>query len=81
MLLIANKLLPAAAMHNMSRLMLGIPKQGSMRDGAWPLTVGQRAMVTAAKVVPQPVMKRIADRMARKAAAQQAAEQESENNG
>jgi NAD(P)-dependent dehydrogenase (short-subunit alcohol dehydrogenase family) len=60
MLLVSNRLLPAIGMHHMSRIILGIPRQGSMRDGAWPLTTAQRGMVLAAKVIPQPVMKRLA---------------------
>ena len=32
-------------MHHMSRLVMGIPRQGAMRDGACPLTTAQRAMV------------------------------------
>jgi NAD(P)-dependent dehydrogenase (short-subunit alcohol dehydrogenase family) len=81
MLLVSNRLLPAPGMHHMSRLVLGIPKQGSMRDGAWPLTGTQKAMIAAAKVIPKPLMNRIADRIARKAAASAAAEQGSEHNG
>lgn len=69
MLLVSNRLLPAPGMHHMSRLVLGIPKQGSMRDGAWPLTGTQKAMMAAAKVIPKPIMARLADRAARKAAA------------
>lgn len=60
MLLAANRILPASGMHHVSRVVLGIPRQGSMRDGAWPLTVGQRAMVVAARVLPQPVLQRLA---------------------
>lgn len=60
MLLAANRILPASGMHHVSRVVLGIPRQGSMRDGAWPLTVGQRAMVFAARVLPQPVLQRLA---------------------
>lgn len=60
MLLVANRILSASGMHHMSRVVLGIPRQGSMRDGAWPLTVGQRAMVFAARVLPQPVLQRLA---------------------
>ncbi|OBI09310.1 SDR family oxidoreductase [Mycobacterium scrofulaceum] len=60
MLLAANRILPAPGMHHMSRVVLGIPRQGSMRDGAWPLTVGQRAMVFAARVLPRPVLQRVA---------------------
>lgn len=60
MLLVTSRLLPAPGMHHMSRLVLGIPRQGSMRDGAYPLTTAQRAMVFAAKVLPQPVLTRLA---------------------
>jgi NAD(P)-dependent dehydrogenase (short-subunit alcohol dehydrogenase family) len=62
MLLVSNRILPAIGMHHMSRIVLGIPKQGSMRDGAWPLTLGQRAqmgLVFATKVIPTPVMQRL----------------------
>ena len=40
MLLASNRILPAIGMHHVSRVILGIPKQGSMRGGAWPLTFG-----------------------------------------
>ena len=60
MLLVSNKILPAIGMHHMSRIVLGIPRQGSMRGGAWPLTFAQRTMVLVAKVLPQPVMQRLA---------------------
>lgn len=60
MLLAFNRVLPAATMHHMSRIMLGIPRQGSMRDGAWPLTTSQKAMVFVARVLPQPVLQRLA---------------------
>lgn len=62
MLLAFSRLLPAAGMHHMSRVILGIPKYGSMRDGAWPLTTAQRGMVLAARVIPQPVLKFLAER-------------------
>jgi hypothetical protein len=39
---------------------MGIPKQGSMRDGAWPLTTAQKAMALVARVLPQPVLQRLA---------------------
>ena len=52
MLLASNRILPASGMHHMSRIVMGIPRQGSMRDGAWPLTTAQRAMVLVAKVLP-----------------------------
>jgi len=60
MLLALSRILPATGMHHMSRVVLGIPKRGSMRDGAWPLTTAQKAMVFATKVIPQPVMQRLA---------------------
>ncbi|BBY38687.1 putative short-chain dehydrogenase/reductase [Mycobacterium mantenii] len=60
MLLVANRILPASGMHHMSRIVLGIPRQGSMRDGAWPLTTTQKAMMFVARVLPQPVMQRLA---------------------
>ncbi len=77
MLLVSNRLLPSSGMHHMSRLVLGIPRQGAMRGGAWPLTGAQRAMVLAAKVIPQPVMQRLMGLAARRAAA---SEQGSETN-
>lgn len=80
MLLVFSRLLPSAAMHHMSRLVLGIPRQGAMRDGAWPLTTAQRGMMFAIKVIPQPVMKVLTDRAARKAAASTVVEQGSESN-
>jgi len=62
MLLVSSRILPAIGMHHMSRIVLGIPKQGSMRDGAWPLTLAQRAqmaLLLATKVIPQPVLQRL----------------------
>jgi NAD(P)-dependent dehydrogenase (short-subunit alcohol dehydrogenase family) len=66
MLLVSNRILPASGMHHMSRVILGIPKQGSMRDGAWPLTTGQKAMVLVARVLPQPVLQRLASLAAKR---------------
>lgn len=60
MLLALNRILPASGMHHMSRIVLGIPRQGSMRDGAWPLTAAQKAMVFAARVLPAPLLRRLA---------------------
>lgn len=65
MLLVANRILPAAGMHHMSRIVLGIPRQGSMRNGAYPLTASQRVMVFAARVLPPPVLQRLAPLAAR----------------
>src|SRR6478609_6763800 len=42
MLLASNRFLPAAGMHQVSRLVMGIPRQGAMRRGAAPLTAAQR---------------------------------------
>ena len=66
MLLVSNRILPASGMHHMSRIVLGIPRQGSMRDGAWPLTTAQKAMVFAARVLPQPVTQRLASLAAKR---------------
>jgi NAD(P)-dependent dehydrogenase (short-subunit alcohol dehydrogenase family) len=66
MLLAFNRILPASGMHHMSRIVLGIPRQGSMRDGAWPLTAAQRGMALIAKVLPQPVLQRLAALAARR---------------
>jgi NAD(P)-dependent dehydrogenase (short-subunit alcohol dehydrogenase family) len=71
MLLASSRILPAIGMHHMSRTALGIPKQGSMRDGAWPLTTGQKAMVFAARVIPQPVLTRLASLAAKRRKGQQ----------
>ena len=66
MLLASNRILPASGMHHMSRIVLGIPRQGSMRGGEWPLTAGQRAMVLAARVLPPSVLQRLASLAARR---------------
>lgn len=79
MLLALNRVLPAVGMHHMSRLILGIPRFGAMRDGAWPLTTAQRGMVLAMKVLPQPVQTRLTALAARRAAARQTSEQGSTN--
>jgi NAD(P)-dependent dehydrogenase (short-subunit alcohol dehydrogenase family) len=74
-LLASNRLLPAPGMHHMSRIVLGIPRHGAMRDGAWPLTTVQRAMVLVAKVLPRPVMQRLAKIAAQRAAAKETSTQ------
>jgi NAD(P)-dependent dehydrogenase (short-subunit alcohol dehydrogenase family) len=79
MLLAANRVLPSSAMHHVPRLVMGIPRHGTMRGGAVPLTGAQRAMVLAARILPQPVMQRLASLMMRYSAAKQAAHG-SENN-
>jgi NAD(P)-dependent dehydrogenase (short-subunit alcohol dehydrogenase family) len=63
MLLASSRILPASGMHHMSRVVLGIPRQGSMRDGAYPLTVAQRAekvLLFAAKVLPPRILQGVA---------------------
>jgi NAD(P)-dependent dehydrogenase (short-subunit alcohol dehydrogenase family) len=81
MLLASNRLLPSSGMHHLSRVVLGIPRQGSMRGGAYPLTGVQRAMVLAARVLPQPVLQRLTSLAIRLAPAKQGQQDESENNG
>ena len=66
MLLISSRILPASGMHHVSRIVLGIPRQGSMRGGAYPLTATQKAMVFVAKVLPQPVLQRLASLAAKR---------------
>jgi NAD(P)-dependent dehydrogenase (short-subunit alcohol dehydrogenase family) len=66
MLLASNRILPAIGMHHVSRIVMGIPRQGSMRGGAWPLTAGQKAMVLAARVLPAPVLQRVASLAAKR---------------
>lgn len=66
MLLAANRILPPTGMHHVSRIALGIPRFGAMRDGAWPLTTGQTAMVFAAKILPRPVLQRVASLAAKR---------------
>ena len=74
MLLMSSRILPAIGMHHLSRIVLGIPKQGSMRGGAYPLTASQRAMVFAARVLPQPVLQRLASLAAKRHKAAQGSE-------
>ena len=59
MLLVSSRILPPSGMHHMSRIVLGIPRQGSMRGGAYPLTFGQKAMVAAARVIPAPMLQKL----------------------
>jgi NAD(P)-dependent dehydrogenase (short-subunit alcohol dehydrogenase family) len=79
MLLASNRILPAIGMHHMSRIVMGLPRYGAMRGGAYPLTGGQRAMVLAARVLPQPVLQRLASLAMRLAPAKQGHRDESEN--
>ncbi|HEY9302916.1 MAG TPA: SDR family oxidoreductase [Mycobacterium sp.] len=59
MLLALNRILPSSGMHHVSRIVLGIPRQGSMRGGAWPLTAGQKIMVFAARILPPALLRRL----------------------
>lgn len=78
MLLVSNRFLPSSGMHHLSRIVLGIPRQGAMRGGAYPLTATQKAMVLAMKVVPPPVMQRIVAAAGKRAAAKQPPQQQKE---
>ncbi|HET7739347.1 MAG TPA: short-chain dehydrogenase/reductase, partial [Mycobacterium sp.] len=60
MLLLASRFLSQGGMYQMSRLAMGLPRQGAIRDGTASLTLGQRAMIRAATTLPAPVMQRIA---------------------
>jgi NAD(P)-dependent dehydrogenase (short-subunit alcohol dehydrogenase family) len=80
MLLAFNRILPSRGMHHMSRVVMGIPRYGTMRDGAYPLTGTQRAMVLAARVLPQPVLQRLAS-LAMRLAPKRSQQDESENHG
>ncbi|MEZ0354216.1 SDR family oxidoreductase [Mycobacterium sp. pR1184] len=74
MLLAFNRILPSSGMHHLSRTVLGIPKQGSMRGGAWPLTTSQKAMVFVARVLPPPVLQRLASLAAKRRKANEGTE-------
>jgi hypothetical protein len=76
MLLASSRILPASGMHHMSRIVLGIPRQGSMRGGAYPLTAAQNAMVFAAKVLPAPVLKGLASLAAKRRQRSQGTEED-----
>ncbi len=77
MLLASNRILPSAGMHHISRLVLGIPRKGRIHE----LTGAQRAMVLAARVLPAPVLQRVALIAMRLSSARQAPEQGSGNHG
>jgi NAD(P)-dependent dehydrogenase (short-subunit alcohol dehydrogenase family) len=81
MLLASNRFLPASGMHQMSRVVMGLPRQGALRGGAAPLTRAQRAMVFAARILPPPAMQRIASLVMRFSSAKQAPQQGSEHHG
>jgi NAD(P)-dependent dehydrogenase (short-subunit alcohol dehydrogenase family) len=76
MLLVSNRILPASGVHHVSRIVLGIPRQGSMRGGAWPLTAAQKVLVFATRVLPAPVLQRVASLAARRSKAPKGTEGE-----
>ncbi len=60
MLLIANRVLPAAGVHQMTRLAMGLPRQGRMSSTATPpMGMKMRTVVLAARVLPAPVLLRL----------------------
>ncbi|OMC40809.1 short-chain dehydrogenase/reductase [Mycobacterium sp. GA-1841] len=79
MLLVSNRILPSAGMHHVSRLVLGIPRQGQLRSGT--PTASQRAMVLAARIFPAPVLQRVASVAMRFWSVRQAPEQQSGGHG
>jgi NAD(P)-dependent dehydrogenase (short-subunit alcohol dehydrogenase family) len=81
MLLASNRILPAAGMHHVSRIVMGIPRYGAMRGGAVPLTAAQKAMVFAARVLPPTVLQRLASLAMRFSPAKNAPQHGRENNG
>jgi NAD(P)-dependent dehydrogenase (short-subunit alcohol dehydrogenase family) len=80
MLLVSNRFLPSSGMHHISRIVLGIPRQGSMRGGAYPLTAAQKVMVFAAQKLPASVLTRLTS-LAMRFAPKQEPEQGSDSNG
>jgi NAD(P)-dependent dehydrogenase (short-subunit alcohol dehydrogenase family) len=65
MLVLSSRLLPQAGMYHMSRVAMGLPRQGAVRDGTVALTLSQRLMIKAATTLPPPVLQRIAGVMAK----------------
>ncbi|MET7770029.1 SDR family oxidoreductase [Nocardia sp. NPDC005366] len=58
-LLVSNRLLPTKAMHQVVRVAMGLPKYKAMRPATPRLGPTARAMIFAAKVLPESVMRRI----------------------
>ena len=81
MLLASNRVLPATGMHHISRIAMGIPRYGAMRGGATPLTGSQRAMVFATRVLPQPVLKRVASLAMRLSSTKHPSQREAQQEG
>ena len=79
MLLAASRILPAAGMHHMSRLVMGIPRQGAMRGGL-PVDDCAEGDGVAAKVLPAACSAAASARRLAPAA-KQPTERKSENDG
>ncbi|MCZ8381938.1 SDR family oxidoreductase [Mycobacterium sp. CPCC 205372] len=60
MLTMSSRMLSQGGMYQMSRVAMGLPRQGAVRDGTASLTVSQRLMIAAAKTLPASVMQRVA---------------------
>jgi NAD(P)-dependent dehydrogenase (short-subunit alcohol dehydrogenase family) len=60
MLMMSSRILSQGGMYQLSRVAMGLPRQGAVRDGTAALTVSQRLMIAAAKTLPAPVMQRLA---------------------
>ncbi|MBV8929061.1 MAG: SDR family oxidoreductase [Mycobacteriaceae bacterium] len=59
MLLAGNRILPARALHHVTRLAMGIPGRGALIDDPNSMTLHQRSLVLAARVLPVPLLKRL----------------------
>jgi NAD(P)-dependent dehydrogenase (short-subunit alcohol dehydrogenase family) len=75
MFLASNRILPSSGMHHAYRILMGIPRYGAMRGGAVPLTGTQKAMMFAARVLPPPMLQRLASLAMRFSRAKDAAPQ------
>ena len=60
MLLMCNRSLPAGGMHQVARIVMGLPRQGALTKGVIPMTGAQKVMMLAARILPQPLMQRLA---------------------
>jgi NAD(P)-dependent dehydrogenase (short-subunit alcohol dehydrogenase family) len=62
MLLLANRFLPGAALHQMTRLVMGLPRRGALRNGrpVASMGLGPRVMLVAARILPAPILQRVA---------------------
>ncbi|MFC8526030.1 SDR family NAD(P)-dependent oxidoreductase [Nocardia sp. NPDC057227] len=58
-LVASNRALPAAAMHQVVRLAMGLPRYRALRAGGIRLGLATRALLRAAELLPAPVTRRI----------------------